>query len=552
MHDLGPGKDTFYKDGSEPHGLTFQPLLKQLVQLNINYAFLRITKDTDRMLFAFAGIYGYQNAKLYIDNIYFSDVNKLRIDAGARSAKETVCEPQLEESHLGTTYSQLRHLVVKSVTTSVSRTAGRLSLKASKEAKTTREQYVSPLAAVDESETSIIVGSGNAGGRSKEGLETTQPQWDTAGWLDERLEVEGFCPAAIVHSANTLGDMMSSDENIKLSVAELTIYARSKAFAQGACRKAFYAKTAASSSHFVVKSFIDDGYGRAEVAEDMRLQTLCKAFALEFNGLLRVEPPLDFLVTSCLQKKQSVPSGRAQECLSLEHCLDGVYVKYNDNAGGVNEPLATDRFNQIAQAFSHFTFERSYGHFLVNDLQGVDHKLTDPAVHTHDPERFKLSDTNLHQSGFKFFFASHKCNDFCEQLGLKSSAEMFITEKWEFRERWPSMEPTTCCSSKLCRNIVRVASAHSSADFSGFYWCNACWLQLQDSKIKWICAAPGNIHDFEVSRFFHESQGEASPKKCPDHREKDHSKSSAATVGGGIWSRMKLKSAKGSISGKAQ
>lgn len=130
---------------------------------------------------------------------------------------------------------------------------------------------------------------------------------------------------------------------------------------------------------------------RADVTEDMRMQALCKAFALEFNGLLQIEPPLDFIVTSCLQKK-----GVSGGSLSLEPFIDGKYVKYNNNAGWItDEDLADHAFNQIAQAFSHFTFERSWGRFLVNDLQGVGRILTDPSIQTQDPERFKLNDTNL-------------------------------------------------------------------------------------------------------------------------------------------------------------
>jgi hypothetical protein len=551
LHDLGAGSDSYYSLGSEPHGLTYEPLLRKLVQLKINYVFLRITSYTDRMLLAFSGVYGHKNTKLYTDNAYYSSVNRFDSIGGTTSTKHLAYEPQLEESQLGTTYSELRHLVVRSVTTSVSRTAGRLSLKLSKEAKPVRQKLSSALASIVEDEGSVKSSGGSRGGRTKVDLETTPPQWTTPGWLDERLEVDGFCPAVIVHHANTLSDMMDSDENIKLSVAELTIYARSKPFAQGALRKASYAKTAASTSRFVMKSFIDDGYGRADVAEDMRMQALCKAFALEFNGLLKVEPPLDFLVTSCLQTKPTASSGRGNQCLSLEPYIDGTYVKYNNNAGWVNEEITEDRFNQIAQAFSHFTFERSWGHFLVNDLQGVGHLLTDPAVQTRDDERFKLKDTNLHQDGFKFFFAIHKCNSFCEQLGLKSCGRMFVSGEWEFRKRWPTMEPTVCCSNKLCRNIIRLASARSSDQFPGHHWCDACWFQLQDSTVKWICAEPGRAHDFEVSRFFHESQGQVAPKKCPDHRERDTSKSSAAAVGGGVWSKMKSKATKGSISGKA-
>ncbi|KAK3956950.1 kinase-like domain-containing protein [Pseudoneurospora amorphoporcata] len=57
--------------------------------------------------------------------------------------------------------------------------------------------------------------------------------------------------------------------------------------------------------------------------------------------------------------------------------------------------LAGDPSNRAAQAFSHFTFERSRGRFLVCDLQGVGNTMTDPAVHTLDPYRFSLSQTNL-------------------------------------------------------------------------------------------------------------------------------------------------------------
>lgn len=83
------------------------------------------------------------------------------------------------------------------------------------------------------------------------------------------------------------------------------------------------------------------------------------------------------------------------ECLSLEPYIEGEYIKYNSNSGWVNEHLVDDHFNQMAQAFSHFSFERSWGRFLVNDLQGVGRVLTDPSVQTQDPERFKLNDTNL-------------------------------------------------------------------------------------------------------------------------------------------------------------
>lgn len=214
-------------------------------------------------------------------------------------------------------------------------------------------------------------------------------------------------------------------------------------------------------------------------------------------------------------------------------------------------PDEPDLFNQIAQAFSHFTFERSWGHFLVNDLQGVGHLLTDPSIQTRDHGRFKLADTNMNEDGFKFFFASHECNSFCHKLKLKSNRDMVVSDDYEFRERWPTIEPTVCCSGKLCRRILHLAKAEQSDKFPGSHWCSACWPQLQSSMTRWICSAPGPNHEYDVSKFFHESQGQLPPRRCPEHVEKDKSVSSAAIVGGSLWNRAKARSSKGSISGRS-
>ena len=211
----------------------------------------------------------------------------------------------------------------------------------------------------------------------------------------------------------------------------------------------------------------------------MRIQALCKAFALEFNGLLKTEHPIDFVSTTCLRIKAKAESGMQHQ--SLEPWIEGDYIKYNSNAMWVNEELRDDPMNLAAQAFSHFTFERSWGHFIVNDLQGVGQVLTDPSIQTRDPERFKLTDTNVGVDGFKCFFAVHQCNAVCQKLGLISNREMFITNDFRFRERWPTMDPAICCSSKFCRRIVRLAAARESSEFPGYHWCDECWPQLKSS-----------------------------------------------------------------------
>jgi hypothetical protein len=545
-HDFDASCDNYHVPGSEPHGLTYRPLLSKLVDLKINYALLRIAAYTDRMALNFARAYGQRNAKLHALNIYYNEFKQGGSGGSSKNDSRAIAiEPQFEEFQLGIEYSNLQHLVVRTVTNSVSRTANRLSMTLSASTKPEEAAFSQNLEMIfEEDSVNSRVSNSNLESVS---LEKIQPQWTTAGWFDNSLEMRGFCPAIIVHDSETLTRMMAADENIKLDVVELTVQARSKPFAHGAVRKAFYARTEGSDSRFVLKSFLKGtNENRAQVVEDMRIQTLCKAFALDFNGLLDITPPLDFIVTSCLQRRLK----SASECMSLEQFVEGEYVKYNNNASWVNEDLSNDSFSQVAQAFSHFTFERSWGLFLINDLQGVNHLLTDPAVQTRDPERFKLHDTNLNEAGFKFFFIRHECNTFCHRLGLKSNREMFaLGRELEFRKEWPTMAPTVCCSNKFCRDIIRMANSHESADFAGHHWCSRCWEQLNVPTIRQLCTEDRPKHGFEVSRFFYESQGQCLPSKCPDHREKDMAESSAAAAGGSMWNRLKSTDSKGSLLG---
>ena len=502
--------DNFPEPGSEPHALTYEPLLQKMISLNINYAFLRITSLTDLMTFMFLKQYAAAaaDASLHASNSYWTAAQESvgpESRASSLTAKASLLFAELE---LGTTYHALRRLVISTVTSSASRTAVRVSsLRSSAWGTKTPKTKLSMLSEEEVAEEIT--------------LDTSPPQWDVPGWLDEKLTVEGFSPNVVVHGAGTLDDKMASDDNITMSVSELTISKRSQPFAQGAMRVASYAGTAASDNRYVVKSFKRSGKRLAHLVEDMRCQALCKAFALEFNALSDEEQSIDFIATTCFKGKSAEEVDSADNCLSLEPYIQGTYLKYNNNCGWVNETdaVSSDRFNQAAQAFSHFTFERSQGRFLVCDLQGVGCVLTDPAIHTLDPERFKLTDSNLGEDGFRFFFSTHTCNAICAKLGLVSHASMFRPGGvLTFRTTWPRMDRTTCCSNKLCGKIIHVWMAKRLDEYPGYSWCTPCWLQLKSSKKQWLCVAGEPDHEFDVSPFFYESQGRKAPRKCVKHR----------------------------------
>lgn len=551
LHDLGDRNDDYPEPGSEPHSLTYERLIKQLVALNINYVLLRITHWTDRMVLKFGEIYKNAQAevKLHPSNSFYDHSRRSGAAERRENIKRSVSATlQFEEMELGTSFGALRHMVALSITQSVTRSAGSLS-KALNQSRTRSIQnhrpgpgampgaHLASLQEEEEDEEPVQVP-----------VEKVQPQWDTPGWLNQKLAVQGVCPDMPRHSVDTLRNMMTQDENITLGFIQLDIQARSKPFDQGAMRTASYARTSASTDRFVVKAFKKGGKELAFLTEEMRGQALCKAFALEFNALLEPKYSLDFVVTAALQPQ----SGTGGACISIEPFIDGEYVKYNNNANWVNEELADDPSNQAAQAFSHFTFERSWGRFLVNDLQGVGNLLTDPAIQTKDPERFKLCDANMNAEGFKFFFAAHKCNALCRRLQLKSTGLMLIEGRLEFREEWPGARGGVYCSNKLCRRILREDGARKSSLFPGHSWCGSCLPQLAASMQRRTCAGADAVaaHGFDFSAFFYESQGQAAPLKCSEHLEGDAAELNIGSMGGGLWARMQAANEKKSVSAR--
>uniref|UniRef100_A0A0B7KCM4 Alpha-type protein kinase domain-containing protein n=1 Tax=Bionectria ochroleuca TaxID=29856 RepID=A0A0B7KCM4_BIOOC len=316
--------DTYPEPGSEPHRLTYKPLIRKLTELRINYALLRTGEYTDKMADLFMQEYrpAATVCRLHKSNGYYP-LSMVKGTSNGSPGKKGI---QFQELELGTTYSALRHLIVQSVTSSASLTA----------------TYLANLEEEFEGSDDI-----------KLSLETSTPKWDSLSWFGEKVNVEGFSPTVIVHGFQTLNDMMASDDNIIMGPVELSLRWRSKPFSHGATRQASYARTEASTDRFVVKSPLKSSRKMVHLVEDMRCQALCRAFALEFNGLVGYRFSLNFIVTICFEGRDKVRSDA--DCLSLEPFIPGHYVKYNGNNGWLPEGLEDNDIFKASQAFSHFT-----------------------------------------------------------------------------------------------------------------------------------------------------------------------------------------------------
>jgi hypothetical protein len=106
-----------------------------MVGLNINYALLRINYFTDRTALNFMKVYlaAGSDCQLHTANKYYTEACDLIAGASKSylssnsSFRSSKAKLQFEEAELGTSYEKLRHMVVRNVTTSASRTAVRMS-----------------------------------------------------------------------------------------------------------------------------------------------------------------------------------------------------------------------------------------------------------------------------------------------------------------------------------------------------------------------------------------------------------------------------------------
>ena len=108
------------------------------------------------------------------------------------------------------------------------------------------------------------------------------------------------------------------------------------------------------------------------------------------------------------------------EVVTLEEYISGKFVKYINNTGDKCEKdnIIADK----AEAFSHFTYEKSEKKFIVLDVQGSGHTLYDPEIASEqlvdDDGNYQFCSGNLSTVAIERFFRNHKCNKYCVLLKL--------------------------------------------------------------------------------------------------------------------------------------
>jgi hypothetical protein len=216
-------------------------------------------------------------------------------------------------------------------------------------------------------------------------------------------------------------DGMWSKSNIEFVV-------ETQPFSEGSFRHAFHAKmydTSGRVRNYVCKFAKDLNTPRDLYYNDIKAQVFASIWAQKFNDF---HPPKNISYVECFVLELVERPGRP--LCGCEEFVEGDFKKHNNNVGAVGSwvPETPDQKIdiQLAQAFSHFTYEHSKCQILICDIQGVGEIYTDPQVHTLSGKGF--GGGNLGITGIKAFLLRHQCNEVCSQMNLPRIEAKFLAD----------------------------------------------------------------------------------------------------------------------------
>jgi len=244
---------------------------------------------------------------------------------------------------------------------------------------------------------------------------TDPPQWNSFGTQIQ----EAVCHSwYIKQSRNQEIDWKNPD--ISQTQVDTKVQISKFPFSQGALRFAFYMKDlGVSGDHQKTVAKFPKKITKKYTVETMRKEIeavlMCQLITNEFNDRLVNNANEGLLMSFVQPYVYEVVGGNSKwKLFSAETYLKGDYQKYNNNAGWEKNSVSPKVL--IAQALSHFSWQFTKGYMMITDLQGVGSFLTDPQIHCLDRGRFGGGD--LGYVGMLRFFATHKCNKYCNELSL--------------------------------------------------------------------------------------------------------------------------------------
>eukprot|EP01031_Cornospumella_fuschlensis_P028361 gene28361-34240_t len=277
----------------------------------------------------------------------------------------------------------------------------------------------------------LSIGSGSSSVNVEEGIDELEFIFSSSGVNEEYVMQYPLLP---IPDNGLEGFLLEETDQSVAAIAHpyepIPVEIESAIFAKGSHRIARKGRRPLSHHEWesaVFKTLLSKGrrmrFTRAKCEKFLSCHRAARFCAEEFNRSRPTDCPaityIDvWLVNFCEYKHQ--PYMICEQLL----CDDSnQYEVYNSNGKFIApNPTLLGTNHDAVQAFSHWTYCFTRGDLMVVDCQGIycpepnTFFLTDPALHSIKLNKFGA--TNLGVDGYKMFFRSHQCNQYCIQMNI--------------------------------------------------------------------------------------------------------------------------------------
>ena len=152
----------------------------------------------------------------------------------------------------------------------------------------------------------------------KVSIDTRWPRWSKQASFDEEFTATGFWPNQDLRPEwrpgnALLASMMQSDSYIELKEVSATLLAKSAPYKIGSINTMHYALQSNPPGKLVIKRRkAKDRQFFESAVEAVRINVLCRAFAMEFNDILLLHgrQAVDFVIASCFPDRSTRKKNR--------------------------------------------------------------------------------------------------------------------------------------------------------------------------------------------------------------------------------------------------
>ena len=280
---------------------------------------------------------------------------------------------------------------------------------------------------------------------------------------------------------------------IQKSQISTNVWINTKPFSVGAMRYAFFMKDLDLDQKLVGKipKVLDETYVPEIMMRDIESLFICNHIVNEYNDrIVSILPDPDMLISFVHCFIYEIMDEKfPYKYWWVENFIEGEYEKFNNNAGW--ETSSFKQTSLIAQSLSHYSWQLTNGYLMIVDLQGGTGILTDPQIHCLDPKRFGKG--NLGYEGIVKFFFNHKCNFYCNKLGLINPKESGdLPKEFTFYSNVlekPYKDESIYKLCDLCREPYKIGSLQYFYDRNKFpeIYCPECQRKKNETMVGGNC-----------------------------------------------------------------